>query len=127
MKWILLVLIAGVVLLLTYFLVRSVVLQTKRGGFPTWLACPGCPKWRRGVGFYGRKKLAWYALASLSPKPWIVFDRVASEVVEIEGPDVNNGLVTVVLEAPPGRFKLDVPPSAASGVVSWMTSSPPGV
>lgn len=127
MKWVLLVLVAGAALFLIYFVVRFMVLQTKRGGFLAWLMCPDCPKWRRGVGFYGRKKLAWYPLSSLSPAPKIVFDRVATEVIEIEGPDVNTGLMTVVLEAPLGTFKLAVAPATASGVVSWMTSSPPGV
>lgn len=110
-----------------YMILRAVVLLYRRGGFSSWLWCPKCPKWRRGRAFYGQRKLAWYRAVCLRPTPDFMFDRSQMDIIGLEGPDVNTGLVTIVFEIPEGQYKLSVSPADASGIVSWVGSSPPGL
>lgn len=126
-RWILIILGLAAAVFVAYLIVRAAVLLNRSGGFHAWLWCPNEPRWRRGRAFYGQKKMAWYAEASMSPRPACVFNRTDMDVIQLEGPDVNTGLIVIVFDVPERRYKLAVAPAVASGIVSWVGSSPPGL
>lgn len=124
--WVLTALALVVAVFCFYLAARFVFLNTRAGSFQAWLICPGCDKWRRGIAFYGTKKLAWYRLSSVSPKPTYRFSRASLDVTGLVRGEGDSPLVTVMLKELRGTYKLAVDPRDASGFISWATSSPPG-
>jgi hypothetical protein len=88
--------------------------------------------WVIGVGSYGPESLDWYRTFSFAWWPRYRFFRGDLEVFERRDPDGNeafaldDGDVIVRIKHLSGVRQLAMSPSALTGLMAWLESSPPG-
>lgn len=133
--WVLAGLVAALVLLVTVFTVRRIVLVRSRGSFDCSLnRAPGRAegRWTSGIASYGTGELRWYRLFSLSPRPSLTWQRTALQVKEFRAPQrgevfaVLPGAVIVTCLLGTGELQLAMTMDAYTGFASWLESAPPG-
>jgi hypothetical protein len=88
--------------------------------------------WVIGVGSYGSESLDWYRTFSFAWWPRYRFFRGDLEIFERREPDgseafaLDDGDVIVRIKHPSGVRQLAMSPSALTGLLAWLESSPPG-
>jgi hypothetical protein len=133
--WVVAGLATVLVLLVTVFTVRRIVLVRSRGSFDCSLnRAPGRPEghWTSGIASYGTGELRWFRMFSLSPRPSITWQRTALQVKEFRAPErgevfaVLPGAVIVTCLLGTGELQLAMTMDAYTGFASWLESAPPG-
>ncbi len=88
--------------------------------------------WVIGVGSYGPESLDWYRTFSFAWWPRYRFFRGDLEILERRDPDgseafaLDDGDVIVRIQHLSGVQQLAMSPSALTGLLAWLESSPPG-
>lgn len=109
---------------------RRRVIARRPGSFAClWSAVPDVPSSRVvGVAQFGHKRLAWFRVLSLSPRPVHSWSREALEVLERHGLDEvgpsGRALVRVLCRHEGQEFVLVMSASAYAGLVSWLEAGP---
>ena len=127
---------AAVLLLLVLasacLLVRRRQLARVAGSFDCSVSVGGRP-WSSGVARYGRCRVEWWRLLSLSPLPQATWERDDLDVVERRWPQQPPTPVGTVAEAVIVRcahrgaaLDLAMSPDAYTGFASWLEARPPG-
>ena len=130
----------ALVLLLATLLVSLLVLRrrvvARRSGTFDLSICrhpgPQPTGWLVGVGSYGPESLDWYRTFSFAWWPRYRFLRGDLEVFERRDPEgseafaLDDGDVIVRINHPSGVRQLAMSPSALTGLLAWLESSPPG-
>ena len=138
--WLLLVdslglIVAGAVGLVGMLAVRRRVVARRRRTFDLSVcrqAGPSTQGWVIGVGTYGPNSLDWYRTFSLAWWPRYRFFRGDLVVLERRDPvgseafALDDGDVIVNVEHLSGVRQLAMSPSALTGLLAWLESSPPG-
>ncbi len=138
--WLLLVdslglIVAGAVGLVGMLAVRRRVVARRRQTFDLSVcrqAGPSTQGWVVGVGTYGPNSLDWYRTFSLAWWPRYRFFRGDLVVLERRNPvgseafALDDGDVIVNIEHLSGVRQLAMSPSALTGLLAWLESSPPG-
>lgn len=138
--WLLLVdslalVVAAAVGLIALLIVRRRVVAGRRGTFDLSVcrhAGPSTQGWVIGVGTYGPNSLDWYRTFSLAWWPRYRFFRGDLVVLERRDPvgaeafALDDGDVIVNVEHLSGVRQLAMSPSALTGLLAWLESSPPG-
>lgn len=109
---------------------RRRVLARRPGSFAClWSAVPDAPGTRvPGIAQFGHKRLAWFRILSLSPRPvhsWCresleIFERQRLDEVDLRG----RALVRVQCRHEGQVFVLVMSASAYAGLVSWLEAGP---
>lgn len=127
--------IALVVGLIGTLIVRRRVVAGRRRTFDLSVcrqAGPSTQGWVIGVGSYSANSLDWYRTFSLAWWPRYRF--VRSDLIVLERRDpvgseafaLDDGDVIVNIQHPSGVRQLAMSPSALTGLLAWLESSPPG-
>lgn len=124
--WIFGVLVAVIVLVGVWVVLKAVFLVLSRSSFSAWVMVPGSMKWRSGVARYGRSNLAWFRLYDFSAKPRFVLPRTHLDVDGAPFKTNDSAHLIVELRAPDGLYFFALSPGNAAGLVSWASSAPPG-
>jgi len=138
--WLLLVdslglVVVGAVGLIGMLAVRRRVVARRRRTFDLSVcrqAGPTTQGWVIGVGTYGPNSLDWYRTFSLAWWPRYRFFRGDLVVLERRDPvgaeafALDDGDVIVNIEHLSGVRQLAMSPSALTGLLAWLESSPPG-
>ena len=138
--WLLLVdspafVVAGAVGLIGMLIVRRRVVAGRRKTFDLSVcrqAGPSTQGWVIGVGSYGPNSLDWYRTFSLAWWPRYRFFRGDIIIRERRDPvgaeafALDDGDVIVNIEHLSGVRQLAMSPSALTGLLAWLESSPPG-
>jgi hypothetical protein len=138
--WLLLVdslglVVVGAVGLIGMLAVRRRVVARRRRTFDLSVcrhAGPTTQGWVIGVGTYGPNSLDWYRTFSLAWWPRYRFFRGDLVVLERRDPvgseafALDDGDVIVNVEHLSGVRQLAMSPSALTGLLAWLESSPPG-
>lgn len=88
--------------------------------------------WILGIAVYGAGDVSWYRTFSLSLRPKYRFPRGdvhiegRREPQGAEGYAIHDGHVVVRIENPTPVRQLALSPSALTGLLAWLESSPPG-
>lgn len=124
------------VLLITLLVARRRMMARRRRGTFDLSVCrhegPQPSGWVIGVGAYGPDSLDWYRTFSFAWWPRYRFFRGDLEVFERrdpEGPEgfaLDAGDVIVRVKHLSGVQQLAMSPSALTGLLAWLESSPPG-
>ena len=89
--------------------------------------------WVLGVGRYAGDVLEWYRVFSYSTRPRRVLERQRLQVLDrrqpsgIEAFSLLSGAVVVACRDGSANLELGMSPETATGFLSWVESSPPGV
>jgi len=138
--WLLLVdslglVVVGAVGLIGMLAIRRRVVARRRRTFDLSVcrqAGPTTQGWVIGVGTYGPNSLDWYRTFSLAWWPRYRFFRGDLVVLERRDPvgaeafALDDGDVIVNIEHLSGVRQLAMSPSALTGLLAWLESSPPG-
>lgn len=127
--------VAGAVGLVALLIVRRRTVAGRRGTFD--LSCsrqagPSPHGWVIGVGSFGPNSLDWYRTFSFAWWPRYRFFRGDLVVLERREPvgaeafALDDGDVIVSIEHLSGVSQLAMSPSALTGLLAWVESSPPG-
>lgn len=121
--------------LIGFLIVRRRAIAGKSGTFDLSVsrqAGPTTQGWVIGVGTYGANSLDWYRTFSLAWWPRYRFSRGDLVVLERRDPvgseafALDDGDVIVNVQHPSGVRQLAMSPSALTGLLAWLESSPPG-
>jgi hypothetical protein len=88
--------------------------------------------WVIGIGSYGPESLDWYRTFSFAWWPRYRFFRGDLDILERRDPEgseafaLDDGDVIVRIKHPSGVQQLAMSPSALTGLMVWLESSPPG-
>jgi len=127
--------VAGAIGLVALLIVRRRTVAGRRGTFDlscSRLAGPSPQGWVIGVGSYGPNSLDWYRTFSFAWWPRYRFFRGDLVVLERREPvgaeafALDDGDVIVNIEHLSGVRQLAMSPSALTGLLAWLESSPPG-
>ena len=127
--------VAGAVGLVGFLIVRRRIVASRRGTFDLSVcrqAGPSARGWVIGIGSYGPNSLDWYRTFSLAWWPRYRFFRGDLVVLERRDPvgseafALDDGDVIVNIEHLSGVRQLAMSPSALTGLLAWLESSPPG-
>jgi hypothetical protein len=127
--------VAGAVGLVGFLIVRRRIVAGRRGTFDLSVcrqAGPSTQGWVIGVGSYGPNSLDWYRTFSFAWWPRYRFFRGDLVVLERRDPvgseafALDDGDVIVNVEHLSGVRQLAMSPSALTGLLAWLESSPPG-
>lgn len=136
--WLLDFLALGVVLgalLVSLLVLRRRVVARRSGSFDLSICRQSGPQpsgWVIGVGSYGPESLDWYRTFSFAWWPRYRFFRGDLEIFERRDPDgseafaLDDGDVIVRIHHLSGVQQLAMSPSALTGLLAWVESSPPG-
>jgi hypothetical protein len=120
---------------ITLLVARRRMMARRRGTFDLSVCRTTGPDpngWVIGVGAYGPDTLDWYRTFSFAWWPRYRFFRGDLEVFErreAEGSEsfaLDAGDVIVRIDHPSGVQQLAMSPSALTGLLAWLESSPPG-
>lgn len=121
--------------LVALLIVRRRTVGGRRGTFDLSVCRhvePSPQGWALGVGSYGEKSLDWYRTFSFAWWPTYRFFRDDLTILERRDPvggeahALDDGDVIVGIEHPSGVEQLAMSPSALTGLLAWLESSPPG-
>lgn len=122
-------------LLVSLLVLRRRVVARRSGAFDLSICREAGPQptaWVIGVGSYGPESLDWYRTFSFAWWPRYRFFRGDLEIFERRDPEgseafaVDDGDVIVRIKHPSGVQQLAMSPSALTGLLAWLESSPPG-
>ena len=122
-------------LLVTSLVIRRRMVARRSGSFDLSICAKSGPQpggWVIGVGSYGPESLDWYRTFSFAWWPRHRFRRGDLEVFERREPEgseafaLDAGDVIVRIKHPSGVQQLAMSPSALTGLLAWLESSPPG-
>lgn len=122
---------AGLVLLLLLLLLivlvatRLWVVSSRKGSFPAWLFDQEKSRWVRGMAIYGRTNLEWRPLWGISARPNVVLERQNIDVVKVPEAWDGTDLLMMQVEVSGTSYSVALSPGDASGLISWIDSSPP--
>jgi hypothetical protein len=114
---------------------RRRVVARRSGSFDLSVCRQAGPQptaWVIGVGSYGSESLDWYRTFSFAWWPRYRFLRGDLEIFERRDPEgseafsLDDGDVIVRIQHPSGIHQLAMSPSALTGLMAWLESSPPG-
>jgi len=123
------------VLLVSLLVLRRRVVARRSGSFDLSICRHAGPQptgWVIGVGSYGPESLDWYRTFSFAWWPRYRFFRGDLEIFERRDPDgseafaLDDGDVIVRIHHLSGVQQLAMSPSALTGLLAWLESSPPG-
>lgn len=121
--------------LITLLVARRRMMSRRRGTFDLSICRQAGPQpagWVIGVGSYGAESLDWYRTFSFAWWPRYRFHRGDLEVFERRDPEgseafaLDAGDVIVRIKHLSGVQQLAMSPSALTGLLAWLESSPPG-
>ncbi len=127
--------IALAALLVTLLVMRRRMVARRTGTFDLSICRQVGPQptgWVIGIGSYGPESLDWYRTFSFAWWPRYRFLRGDLEVFDRRDPEgseafaLDAGDVIVRIEHPSGVQQLAMSPSALTGLLAWLESSPPG-
>ena len=122
-------------LLVTLLVIRRRMVARRSGTFDLSICRQAGPQptaWVIGVGSYGRESLDWYRTFSFAWWPRHRFLRSDLEVLDRRDPEGNEafaldaGDVIVRINHASGVQQFAMSPSALTGLLAWLESSPPG-
>ena len=122
-------------LLVSLLVLRRRVVARRSGSFDLSVCRQPGPQptaWVIGVGSYGPESLDWYRTFSFAWWRRYRFFRGDLEIFERRDPEgseafaVDDGDVIVRIKHPSGIQQLAMSPSALTGLMAWLESSPPG-
>ncbi len=122
-------------LLVSLLVLRRRVVARRSGTFDLSIcrqAGPHPAGWVIGIGSYGPDSLDWYRTFSFAWWPRYRFLRSDLEILERRDPEgseafsLDDGDVIVRIQHPSGVQQLAMSPSALTGLLAWLESSPPG-
>jgi hypothetical protein len=122
-------------LLMTLLVGRRRMMARRRGTFDVSVSRRSGPDpngWVIGVGAYGADSLDWYRTFSFAWWPRHRFFRGDLEVFDRREPEgtesfaLDDGDVIVRIKHLSGVQQLAMSPSALTGLLAWLESSPPG-
>ena len=122
-------------LLVSLLVVRRRLVARRSGTFDLSICRQAGPQpagWVIGVGSYGAESLDWYRTFSFAWWPRYRFFRGDLEIFERRDPDgseafaLDDGDVIVRIQHLSGVQQLAMSPSALTGLLAWLESSPPG-
>jgi hypothetical protein len=122
-------------LLVTLLVIRRHWVARRSGTFDLSICRNAGPQpngWMIGVGAYGPESLDWYRMFSFAWWPRHRFHRGDLEIFERRDPEgseafaLDDGDVIVRIAHPSGVQQLAMSPSALTGLLAWLESSPPG-
>ena len=122
-------------LLVSLLVLRRRVVARRSGSFDLSInrqAGPQPAGWMIGVGSYGPESLDWYRTFSFAWWPRYRFVRSDLEIFERRDPEgseafaLDDGDVIVRITHPSGVRQIAMSPSALTGLLAWLESSPPG-
>ncbi len=122
-------------LLVTLLVIRRRTVARRRGTFDLSICRQAGPQptgWAIGIGSYGPESLDWYRTFSFAWWPRHRFHRGDLEIFERRDPEgseafaLDDGDVIVRIAHPSGVQQLAMSPSALTGLLAWLESSPPG-
>jgi hypothetical protein len=122
-------------LLVSLLVLRRRVVARRSGVFDLSICREAGPQptaWVIGVGSYGSESLDWYRTFSFAWWPRYRFLRGDLEIFERRDPEgseafaLDDGDVIVRVQHPSGIRQLAMSPSALTGLMVWLESSPPG-
>jgi len=122
-------------LLVSLLVLRRRVVARRSGTFDLSVCRQAGPQptaWVIGVGSYGPESLDWYRTFSFAWWPRYRFLRGELEIFERREPEggeafaLDAGDVIVRIKHPSGVQQFAMSPSALTGLLAWLESSPPG-
>jgi len=122
-------------LLVSLLVLRRRVVARRSGTFDLSICRHPGPQpagWMVGVGSYGPESLDWYRTFSFAWWPRYRFFRGDLEIFERRDPEgseafaLDDGDVIVRVKHQSGVQQIAMSPSALTGLLAWLESSPPG-
>ena len=122
-------------LLVTLLVIRRRIVARRSGTFDLSICRQAGRQptgWVFGIGSYGPESLDWYRTFSFAWWPSYRFLRADLEVFDRRDPEgseafaLDAGDVIVRVQHPSGIQQLAMSPSALTGLLAWLESSPPG-
>ena len=125
--WWLLALLAVLVLLVGFVLLRVRTLDGLVGSFACAVREAESPHWTSGVAVHGVGRLDWFRLVSISPRPRHRWARRTFVVAPQRRslPGAPHETVEVTCHVDGEEFHLALAGAALDGLTSWLESSPP--